>query len=107
MIILGHGTDAESLIIIGLVVNTVPSLVAAFMSERNTNMIRNGVVTAKAKEGATQALKETGVTDAIANAPAQSATYAKALAAHSEALSTNSQALATIIENWKRDNPNG
>lgn len=47
--------------IIALVITLVPTLIAAAFAERASRDIRNGVVADKAKEGATQALIDTGV----------------------------------------------
>lgn len=55
--------DTESLAII--VASTVPSLLAAAFAERASRDIRNGTVTEKARQGATTALKETGVVQAV------------------------------------------
>lgn len=49
-----------------LVLSTLPSLGAAFFSERASRDVRNGVVEEKARKGAHKALKEAGVTDAVA-----------------------------------------
>lgn len=50
---------------IGLIVATLPALVASFAAERASNDIRNGVVEEKARIGATKALDDTGVTEAV------------------------------------------
>lgn len=50
--------------VIALVITLVPTLIAAAFAERASRDIRNGVVADKAKEGATQALIDTGVAQA-------------------------------------------
>lgn len=44
--------------LVGLVVSTVPSLIAAAFAERASKDIRNGTVVAKAKEGAVEAIRQ-------------------------------------------------
>lgn len=51
--------------LLGLLVSTLPSLVAAFSAERASRDIRNGMVEEKARAGAVAALQETGVTDIV------------------------------------------
>lgn len=51
--------------LLGLVVTTVPSLLAAGYAERASRDIRNGTVTEKARQGTTKALEETGVTEVV------------------------------------------
>lgn len=48
-----------------VVASTVPSLLAAGFAERASRDIRNGTVTEKARQGATEALEETGVIQAV------------------------------------------
>jgi hypothetical protein len=55
--------DTQSLAIV--VAATVPSLLAAAFAERASRDIRNGTVTEKAREGAVEALQETGVVQAV------------------------------------------
>lgn len=57
--------DASLSLLIGLIVTTVPSLIAAGFAERASRDIRNGTVTEKAREGAEQALNDTGVVQAV------------------------------------------
>lgn len=58
--------DDKSLsLLLGLIVTTVPSLLAAGYAERASRDIRNGTITEKAREGAEQALNDTGVTQAV------------------------------------------
>lgn len=66
LLILFSPPDNENTgLFIALIVTTVPSLVAAFASERASRDIRNGLVEHKAKEGAKQALQETGVAEVV------------------------------------------
>lgn len=48
-------------LVIGIIISTIPSMVAAFASEKVSRDIRNGVVEEKAKAGATAAIAETHV----------------------------------------------
>jgi uncharacterized membrane protein len=57
-----RATTPQFVTLIGLVVTTIPSLIAAAFAERSSRDIRNGVVTDKAKDGALKALEESGVT---------------------------------------------
>lgn len=52
--------------VLGLIVTTVPSLISSVFAERASRDIRNGVVVEKTREGATEALHETGVSN-VAN----------------------------------------
>lgn len=54
----GAETTPVLISIVGLIVSTVPSLIAAAYSERTSRDIRNGVVEAKMKTAARQALEE-------------------------------------------------
>ncbi len=72
--------------IIGLIVTSIPSLLAAAFSERASRDIRNGVVQNKAREGAMQALQETGVTEVVE------------LTARGQTAALSMQALARLLE---------
>lgn len=65
LIFVPTGHDAELFTIIGLIVTTVPSLIASFHAERIGKDIRNGVLTQKVTEGTTKALEDTGVTQVV------------------------------------------
>jgi hypothetical protein len=69
----GNGGENGGAILIGLVVTTIPSLIAAAFAERNAKDIRNGTLTDKAREGAHKALAEAGVTTVTSQAPAAAA----------------------------------
>jgi hypothetical protein len=58
LIVTDHADDGG--LLIGLGVSTLPSLVASLYSEQVSRDVRNGVLVDKVKEGATQALEETG-----------------------------------------------
>jgi hypothetical protein len=45
-------------LIVGLLVAQIPAMLASVYAERNHRSITNGVITKKAKEGATQAIQE-------------------------------------------------
>lgn len=47
--------------IVGLIGTSVPAILAAAFAERASRDIRNGVVVAKVKQGATEAIRETNV----------------------------------------------
>lgn len=51
--------------LMGLIVSTVPSLLAAGYAERASRDIRNGTVAEKARQGTVKALEDTGVTDVV------------------------------------------
>lgn len=85
LVIFGKG-DNEATVVISALVVAIPGLVAAFRAEQNTNMIRNGVVSDKAKEGAIQALKDTGVVDTVVNAPTTTNALITTMNAHTAAL---------------------
>lgn len=55
------GKDSGAALYIALVVANLPTLVAAIASEQAARDIRNGTVSRKAKEGAMQAIDESGV----------------------------------------------
>ena len=75
------------------IIAVIPGLIAAAYSERNSRDMRNGVAEQKAKDGATKALQETGVTDVV-EANGRGATSATAMAA----LATHTQALQTLVQ---------
>lgn len=54
-----HNTDLA--IFFGLLTSSVPGLVSSFFAERTSNDVRNGVVIDKSKQGATQAIEESGL----------------------------------------------
>ena len=79
LVIFAPPENQGAITLIGLFVSTLPSLVAAFASERASRDIRNGVVEYKAKTGALQALDETGVTSAVQEGQTTTATALTAL----------------------------
>lgn len=88
--------QSQTFIVVGLIVTTVPSLIAAGFAERSSRDIRNGVVEEKVKTGATRALVETGVTDVVdASGRGASSTAAiDALTAHTAALTSVLQTMS-------------
>lgn len=64
----------------------IPGTLAAGYAERTNRDVRNGVVQEKAKEGAKQALNETGVTDIVNSSQDTNKAYMDALNAHTAAL---------------------
>lgn len=84
--------------LVGIMIGTVPSLIAASFAERTNRDVRNGVVEQKVKDGATRALKETGVTDVV-EASGRGASSAAAV----NALIASTQALTTIINDRRND----
>lgn len=75
--------------LLGLIVTTVPSLLAAGYAERASRDIRNGTVTEKARQGTVKAMEEVGVTDVVeATNKGQGSLLAM-------------QALATLLEDAK------
>jgi hypothetical protein len=87
----GNVVAQESLI--GLIVTTVPSLIAAAFAERTGRDVRNGVMEQKVKDGATKALQETGVTDVV-DASGRGAASAAAI----KALTASTNALTTLVD---------
>lgn len=69
VVMTGNGGENGGAILIGLVVTTIPSLIAAAFAERNAKDIRNGTVTEKARQGAHRALAEAGVTTVASQGP--------------------------------------
>ena len=65
LLLFGDPENSSINTFIGLVVATLPALVASFAAERASRDIRNGVVTEKAREGAEQALDNKGVTEVV------------------------------------------
>lgn len=61
VVLSGNGGKNGGALLIGLVVSTIPSLIAAAFSERVARDVRNGTVTEKARKGAHMALAEAGV----------------------------------------------
>lgn len=72
--------------IITILVGLIPGILAAGYAERTNRDVRNGVVQQKAKEGATQALQETGVTAVVSSAADNTRAYMETLNAHTSAL---------------------
>lgn len=75
VVVSGHGDAGGGALIVGLVVSTIPSLIAAAFAERVSRDVRNGTVTEKARQGAHKALAEAGVVTnngAVTNAALQS-----------------------------------
>lgn len=64
VVVMGYGDQGGGALLVGLVLTTVPSLIAAAFAERVSRDVRNGVVEHKAKHGAKQALHESGMTPA-------------------------------------------
>lgn len=102
LLIFGDTSNGEVLTIISVMLANIPGLVAAFMAERNNNAIQNGTLVDKAKQGATAALSETGVTEAVKDAPITTEGIVKTMNAHSDALTQ-------ILTNWQTRGatPNG
>lgn len=94
------GEHPGSMTVIGLIVTTIPSLIAAAFAERASRDIRNGVVEEKAKEGAKQALDEKGVTEVV-EASQRGATTVLAMQALTRLLETNTEATIQNTESRK------
>lgn len=58
LVIFADPENSNTMMLIGLLVSTIPSLVAAVFSERTARDIRNGVMVEKVREGAAQAIDE-------------------------------------------------
>lgn len=61
LILTGHDKGGNGAVFIGLIISTLPSLVAATKAEQAVNYMKNGLVQEKAKEGAKEAVSESGV----------------------------------------------
>lgn len=61
LVMTGHGGANDGSLLVGLVVTTIPSLLAAGYAERASRDVRNGTVTEKARQGAHKAITEAGV----------------------------------------------
>lgn len=61
LVLSGHGGANDGSLLVGLVVTTIPSLLAAGYAERASRDVRNGTVTEKARQGAHKAISEAGV----------------------------------------------
>lgn len=61
LVIWGDLENGNAMMLLGLLVTTLPSLVAAGFSERASRDIRNGVVVEKARQGALQAIDQAQV----------------------------------------------
>lgn len=87
LVVLSLVSNTNSATLIPVLAGLIPGILAAGYAERTNRDVRNGVVQQKAKEGATEALTETGVTAVVANAAAQTQGYVDTLNAHTAALS--------------------
>lgn len=61
LVLSGHGGANDGSLLVGLVVTTIPSLLAAGYAERASRDVRNGTVTEKARQGARKAIQDAGV----------------------------------------------
>jgi len=105
----GHAGQNGDNLLIGLLVTTIPSLIAAAYAERTSRDVRNGVLTQKAKEGTHQALQESGVQDVV-DATQKGDTVIATLTALSQLLTENKtkrDALARLLEDKEKDKDNG
>lgn len=69
VVLSGNGGKNDGSLLVGLVVTTIPSLIAAAFAERTSRDVRNGTVTEKARQGTHKALAEAGVTTVASQAP--------------------------------------
>lgn len=97
------------MIVLGLIVTTLPSLVASIFAERASRDIRNGVLEEKAKSGAAQAIQEQQVL--VRTGPVVStelAALSRLLEANTAATQTNTNVLQhTEDPNSEGSEPNG
>lgn len=61
VVVSGNGGKNDGSLLVGLVVTTIPSLIAAGYAERTSRDVRNGTVTEKARQGTRKAIEEAGV----------------------------------------------
>lgn len=97
-------TNNILIIIAGLVVSSVPQILGGIFSERASKDIRNGVLTKKVKEGAKQALHETGVLEVVEISQRGEASLT-AMRALQRLLELNTA--ATEINTQQKENDNG
>jgi hypothetical protein len=103
-----YAPPGRETVILGLIASTLPSLVAAFASERASRDIRNGVVEAKVREGTKTALKDTGVLDVVeSSARGESTTLAMQALAKLLELNTAATETNTTIHNEEEGKHSG
>lgn len=61
LVLFADPENQSTVVVIGMIVSTLPSLVASFFAERASRDVRNGVLTEKVREGTVQAIQEEGV----------------------------------------------
>lgn len=61
VIVSGNGGKNSGQLLVGLIITTVPSILAAGFAERVSRDVRNGTVVEKSRQGTHQALHEAGV----------------------------------------------
>ncbi len=61
VVVTGNGGKNDGSLLVGLVVTTIPSLLAAGYAERTSRDVRNGTVQEKARQGTRQAIEDAGV----------------------------------------------
>ena len=85
LILTGRAGEGGAELFVGLILSTLPSLIAAVFSERVARDVRNGVVAEQTRVGTVKALDQTGVIDAVEQGQG-GATTAAALEALAELL---------------------
>lgn len=65
LVVTGKAGESGTGLFVGLILSTLPSLLAAVFSERVSRDVRNGVVAEQSRQGAVKALDETGVIEAV------------------------------------------
>jgi hypothetical protein len=61
LVLFADPENQGTITVIGLIVSTLPSLIASFFAERTSRDVRNGVLVDKVAEGTAQAIKSEGV----------------------------------------------
>lgn len=61
LVLFGDEKNQNTVVVLGFILSTLPSVIASFSAERTARDVRNGILVDKVKEGATHALNESGV----------------------------------------------
>lgn len=97
LVLFADEQNQGTVMVLGLIVSTIPSLIASFSAERTARDVRNGVLVEKVKEGATHAINESGVV--VSNGPivdAQLRALSALLQQNTRVTQTNTQHLLEV-----------
>lgn len=91
-IVIGSYTHTDITPIMGFIALAIPTLLSSAYSERNSNDMRNGVISAKANQGTIAALHSTGLVDAAVSIAESKGSTNLAMQALSRLLELNTTA---------------